>query len=45
MNKVTNIQPEIFYIVTIPGLDAATASRKSYDLTLTLKEKTMTHRN
>lgn len=39
MNKVTNIQPEIFYIVTIPGLDAATASRKSYDLTLTLKEK------
>lgn len=39
INMVTNIQPEIFYIVTIPGLDAATASRKSYDLTLTLKEK------
>ena len=39
MNKVTNIQPEIFYIVTVPGLDAATASREDYDLTLTLKEK------
>ena len=39
INMVTNIQPEIFYIVTVPGLDAATASREDYDLTLTLKEK------
>ena len=39
INMVTNIQPEIFYIVTVPGLDAATASREDYNLTLTLKEK------
>lgn len=32
-------EPNIFYIVTIPGLDAATASPEKYNLTLTLKEK------
>lgn len=39
MYQKTAVEQDIFYIVTIPGLDAATASHEDYNLTLTLKEK------
>lgn len=39
MYQKTAVEQDIFYIVTIPGLDAATASHKNYNLTLTLKEE------
>ena len=33
MYQKTAVEQDIFYIVTIPGLDAATASHKNYNLT------------
>lgn len=39
INDPKTLESNIFYIVTIPGLDAATASSENYYLTLTLKEE------
>lgn len=39
INDPKTLESNIFYIVTIPGLDAATASSENYNLTLTLKEE------